>query len=46
MIERAEHIALDEEQRRFLLDLLDDPPRPNEKLRAAAMLLATRKTGK
>jgi uncharacterized protein (DUF1778 family) len=40
VIERAERIRLDEEQTRFLLDLLDNPPKPNSKLLAAAKLLA------
>ena len=40
VIDRAERIELDEEQRRFVLDLLDNPPKANRKLRAAAKLLA------
>jgi len=35
-IEEAERIYLDEEQSRFMLDLLDNPPPPNAKLLAAA----------
>lgn len=40
VIERAERIRLDEEQTRFLLNLLDNPPKPNAKLLMAAKLLA------
>jgi uncharacterized protein (DUF1778 family) len=40
VIERAERIRLDEEQTRFLLDLLDNPPEPNAKLLWAAKLLS------
>ena len=40
VIARAERISLTEAQARFLLDLLDNPPKPNAKLRAAAKLLA------
>lgn len=40
VIERTERIRLDEEQKRFLLDLLDNPPKPNDKLLKAAELLA------
>lgn len=43
VIERAEKISLDDEQTRFMLDLLDNPPKPNAKLRAAARSLAARK---
>lgn len=43
VIERAERISLDDEQTRFMLDLLDNPPEPNAKLRAAARSLAGRK---
>lgn len=42
VIERAERVRLDEEQARFLLDLLDNPPKPNERLVSAARLLADR----
>ncbi|MEO5347833.1 MAG: DUF1778 domain-containing protein [Magnetococcus sp. YQC-9] len=40
VIERAERIRLSEEQSRFLLNLLDNPPEPNQKLCVAARLLA------
>ncbi|AYG64310.1 DUF1778 domain-containing protein [Rhizobium jaguaris] len=43
VIEKAERISLDEEQTRFILDLMDNPPQPNAKLKAAARLLAARK---
>jgi uncharacterized protein (DUF1778 family) len=43
VIERAERISLDDEQTRFMLDLLDNPPEPNAKLLAAARSLAARK---
>ncbi|MBF0336171.1 MAG: DUF1778 domain-containing protein, partial [Alphaproteobacteria bacterium] len=36
VIEKAERVSLDEEQTRFILDLLDNPPKPNAKLLAAA----------
>jgi uncharacterized protein (DUF1778 family) len=36
VIEHAGCITLDAEQTRFLLDLLDNPPEPNERLIAAA----------
>ena len=39
VIEQAEHITLTEEQTRFWLDLLDNPPTPNAKLLAAAKAL-------
>jgi len=39
VIEKAEHITLTEEQTRFWLDLLDNPPKPNGKLLAAAKAL-------
>ena len=42
VIEKAERISLDEEQTRFMLDLLDNPPKPNAKLVAAARSLAAR----
>lgn len=40
--EKAERIDLNEEQTRFILDLLDNPPKPNAKLEAAARSLAGR----
>ena len=40
VIEKAERVRLDEEQTRFMLDLLDNPPKPNAKLLAAARLHA------
>ncbi|NLS08009.1 DUF1778 domain-containing protein [Rhizobium sp. P32RR-XVIII] len=43
VIEKAEQISLDEEQTRFILDLLDNPPKPNARLQAAARSLANRK---
>ena len=43
VIEKAERISLDEEQTRFILDLLDNPPKPNAKLLAAAQSLAARR---
>jgi uncharacterized protein (DUF1778 family) len=43
VIEKAERISLDEEQTRFMLDLLDNPPAPNAKLLAAARSLSARK---
>jgi uncharacterized protein (DUF1778 family) len=43
VIEKAERLSLDEEQTRFVLDLLDNPPKPNAKLQAAARSLAARK---
>ncbi len=43
VIEKAERISLDEEQTRFILDLLDNPPKPNAKMQAAARALAARK---
>jgi len=36
VIEKTEHINLNEEQSKFMLDLLDNPPPPNAKLLAAA----------
>ena len=36
VIDKAEHITLTEEQTRFWLNLLDNPPKPNAKLLAAA----------
>jgi uncharacterized protein (DUF1778 family) len=43
VIEKAERVSLDEEQTRFMLDLLDNPPKPNAKLAAAARSLSARK---
>ena len=40
VINHAERMELDEEQRRYMLKLLDNPPKANKKLRAAAELLA------
>lgn len=42
VIEKAERLQLDEQQTRFVLDLLDSPPAPNAKLLAAANSLARR----
>ncbi|MDR3435488.1 DUF1778 domain-containing protein [Telmatospirillum sp.] len=42
VIEKAERTSLDEEQTRFILELLDNPPKPNAKLQAAARALAAR----
>ncbi|CAN7691611.1 DUF1778 domain-containing protein [Rhizobium sp. LjRoot254] len=39
VIDRAEHIALSERDTRLWLDLLDNPPRPNTRLVAAAKAL-------
>ena len=39
VIEKAEHLRLDEEQTRFIMDLLDNPPEPNARLIAAAKAL-------
>ncbi|MBK8183159.1 MAG: DUF1778 domain-containing protein [Candidatus Competibacteraceae bacterium] len=41
VIQKAERLRLDEAQTRFLLDLLDHPPAPNDKLLAAARSLPT-----
>ncbi len=43
VIEKAERISLDEEQTRFILELLDNPPKPNAKLLTAARALAAQK---
>lgn len=43
VIENAERVNLDEEQTRFMLDLLEKPPKPNARLEAAARSLATRR---
>ena len=42
VIEKAERVSLDEEQTRFILDLLDNPPSPNAKLTAAVRAFAAR----
>jgi uncharacterized protein (DUF1778 family) len=42
VIERNERLHFDEEQTRFILDLLDHPPAPNKKLLAAAKALVER----
>jgi uncharacterized protein (DUF1778 family) len=42
VIEKAERIQLNEEQTRFMMDVLDNPPTPNAKLLAAAHALAMR----
>jgi uncharacterized protein (DUF1778 family) len=42
VIEKAERIQLNEEQTRFMMDVLDNPPAPNAKLLAAAHALAMR----
>jgi len=39
VIDRAEHIALSERDTRLWLDLLDNPPKPNARLTAAAKAL-------
>ncbi|MDB5555870.1 MAG: hypothetical protein JWL86_5854 [Rhizobium sp.] len=39
VIDRAEHIALSERDTRLWLDLLDNPPKPNARLIAAAKAL-------
>ncbi|MFT4025923.1 MAG: DUF1778 domain-containing protein [Novosphingobium sp.] len=41
-IEMIERLQLDERKSRFILDLQDNPPNPNAKLRAAARSLARR----
>ena len=43
VIEKAGRTSLDEEQTRFILDLLDNPPKPNAKLLTAARALSARK---
>lgn len=43
VIEKAERISMDEEQTRFILNLLDNPPKPNAKLLSAAQALVARK---
>lgn len=42
VIEKSERLALDEEQTRFMMDLLDNPPEPNARLLAAARAVSTR----
>lgn len=42
VIERSERLTLDEEQTRFMMDLLDNPPEPNARLLAAARAVSTR----
>ncbi|WP_274534863.1 DUF1778 domain-containing protein [Rhizobium sp. LCM 4573] len=44
VIEKAERLRLDQEQTRFMLDLLEKPPKPNARLLAAARSLATQMT--
>lgn len=39
VIERAERVALSERDTRLWLDLLEDPPKPNKRLLAAAQAL-------
>ena len=39
VIDHAEHIALSERDTRLWLDLLDNPPKPNARLMAAAKAL-------
>lgn len=41
VIEKSEHLTLDEEQVRFMVDLLDDPPEPNARLLAAARAVSS-----
>ncbi|NGM47764.1 DUF1778 domain-containing protein [Rhodobacter sp. SGA-6-6] len=43
VIEKSERLTLDEEQTRFMMDLLDNPPSPNARLVAAARALSFRK---
>jgi uncharacterized protein (DUF1778 family) len=43
VIERAEHIRLSERDSLRVLDLLENPPRPNAKLKAAARALLRKK---
>ena len=43
VIEKAERISMDDEQTRFILNLLDNPPKPNAKLLSAAQALVPRK---
>jgi uncharacterized protein (DUF1778 family) len=43
VIEKAERISMDDEQTRFILNLLDNPPKPNAKLLSAAQALVARK---
>jgi len=39
VIEKAEVVRLNEAQSRFMLDLLDNPPEPNERFKRAAQAL-------
>jgi uncharacterized protein (DUF1778 family) len=39
VIDQAEHISLSEKQTRFWMDLLDNPPKPNDRLIRAAKAL-------
>src|SRR5436190_21905350 len=43
VIEKAEHIRLSERDSLRVLDVLENPPRPNAKLRAAARALAKKR---
>lgn len=43
VIEKSERLALDEEQIRFMRDLLDNPPPPNARLVVAATAYSFRK---
>jgi uncharacterized protein (DUF1778 family) len=43
VIEKSERLALDEEQIRFMRDLLDNPPPPSARLVVAATAYAFRK---
>ncbi len=42
VLAKADCVHFDEEQTRFILDLLDNPPQPNKKLLAAAKALSDR----
>lgn len=44
VIEKAEHIRLSERDSLRVLDVLENPPRPNAKLRAAARALAKKRS--
>jgi uncharacterized protein (DUF1778 family) len=44
VIEEAEHISLSERDSLRVLDVLENPPRPNAKLRAAARALSKKKS--
>lgn len=39
VIDKAEHLTLTEKQTRFWMELLDNPPKPNTRLLAAAKAL-------